>query len=275
MKPRLLVSFSGGKTSAFMAKRLKIHYSHIWDMVFAFANTGCEWEETLLFADRCDREWGLDLIWLESVVHPREKKACTHKIVNFETASRNGEPFEEVIKKYGIPNQAYKHCTRELKLNPIRSYLESIGWDNAWRAVGIRLDEPTRWQKTAADTAICYPLVWLFPTTKPEINDWWEDQPFNLELQEHQGNCKWCWKKHLPKLIRIAKETPEAFGFPARMEAKYGLAGHNEDGTKRVFFRQHRSTQDIIGLSQILDLPPTIADPDEDSGCSESCEVFQ
>lgn len=276
MKQRLFVSVSGGRTSGYMAKRLKDEYSREFEMVFGIANTGQEWEETLLFADRCDKEWGLNLVWLEAVVHHGEKVGTTHREVTFETASRNGEPFEEVIKKYGIPCKAYPHCTRELKLQPIRSYLNSIGWKTGTHltAVGIRADEPRRIRKDAKKAGIIYPLFDLFPTTKPEINDWWEEQPFNLRLEEHQGNCKWCWKKSTKKLVRIAQESPEVFEFPSRMEEMYGLAGHNVDGTKRVFFRNWMNTK---GLLQLAGMSPTEmrpADADEDGGCSESCEAF-
>src|SRR6266850_5528795 len=264
MRHRLLVSFSGGRTSAFMAKRLKDYYAHVFEMIFVFANTGQEREETLVFADRCDREWGLGLVWVEAVVHHSEKIGCTHRIVTFETASRHGEPFEEVIKKYGIPNKAYPHCTRELKLNPIRSYMESIGWQGASTAVGIRIDEPKRIRKDAADNGIAYPLVNLFPTTKPQILDWFGEQPFDLELLDHQGNCTWCWKKSMRKHVRLVHESPEIFEFPARMEASYGLAGYNEDGTKRTFFREHRSTEDIISIAELLN-PGRLEFQDEDA----------
>lgn len=271
MRQRLAVSFSGGKTSAYMAKRLKDEYSQAYEMAFIFANTGEENEETLIFVDRCDREWQLNLIWVEAEVHHDKRLGSTHRLVNFTTASRKGEPFKEVIKKYGIPNKAYPHCTRELKLNPMESYFRSLGWTDYLRAVGIRIDEPKR---LGTKRGIVYPLAHWFSTTKVEINDWWEEQPFTLNLPEHRGNCKWCWKKSLSKHIRIAQETPEVFDFPARMERDYGLAGHNEDGRPRTFFREHRSTRDIITLAQLLNAPKITNDPDENSGCSESCEAF-
>ena len=47
MKQKLLVSFSGGETSAFMAQWLWKHKQDEYDMIFVFANTGQENEETL------------------------------------------------------------------------------------------------------------------------------------------------------------------------------------------------------------------------------------
>jgi hypothetical protein len=283
VRHRLVVSFSGGKTSGYMAKKLFDGYRDKYAMLVIFANTGLECEETLEFVDRCDRIWGFGLRWVEAVVHHGQEKASTHKEVSFETASRNGQPFEEVIKKYGIPNMAYPHCTRELKANPIRSYVHTIWSPGTYRiAVGIRGDER---QRVTQQPEFVYPLTETphlfkgleFPdmyATKPMINDWWEEQPFTLNLQEHEGNCQTCFKKSTPKLVRIAQEHPTRFDFTHRMEQKYGLAGHNEDGTKRVFYRGNMSTETILYLARTSTAPPHFNHADEFGGCSESCEAF-
>lgn len=273
-KSRLLVSFSGGRTSAFMMKKLRDGYSDAFEMIFVFANTSQEDEETLIFVDRCAKEWNIPVVWIEAVVHHDEAKGCTHRIVDFKSACRDGSVFEEVIKKYGIPNKAYPHCTRELKLNPIRSYCGSLGWTEYKSAVGIRMDEPRRYLKSYVDSNIVHPLVNWFPTTKADIFDWWRGQPFDLNLQEIWGNCVWCWKKSVRKHVNLIQETPEVFDFPRRMEAQYGLAGHNVDGTKRVFFREHRSTVHLFELAKLLNPYQPVADPEENEGCSESCEPF-
>lgn len=268
-RTKLLVSFSGGRSSAFMAYHLKRDYSDRYEMVFVFANTGAENEETLVFVDRCSREWGLNVVWVEAVTHYDEKKACTHRIVDFKTASRHGQPFEEMIKKYGIPNKAYPHCTRELKTNAIESYLDSIGWKDYQRAIGIRADEKRRVHE------FLYPMVALFPTDKPMVNDWWAQQPFDLGLEDYRGNCKTCWKKSTKKLVRIAKETPRDFDFFRRMEAEQGLSGSNKDGRHRTFFRGHMTAAGILEIAkEALTFDFGNDDPDENSGCTESCEAF-
>src|ERR1039458_5841016 len=134
MRLKLFVSVSGGETSGYMAKRLRDEYSDVYDMQFGFANTGLEKLATLVFVERMHTEWEMPITWLEAVTHPGERVGCTHKIVDLATAARKGEPFEEVIKKYGIPNKMYPHCTRELKLNAIRSYLASIDWEDCFRS---------------------------------------------------------------------------------------------------------------------------------------------
>lgn len=268
---KLLVSFSGGRTSAYMARRLRDEFQG--ELRFVFSNTGCEDERTLVFVDRCEREWGIQVVWIEAVVHHDERVSCTHRIVDFAGASRNGEPFEQMIMKYGIPNKKWPHCTRELKQRPIESYMREIGWDEEYTAIGIRADEVDRISPSAEKHKLVYPLAHWFPTLKRTINEWWEDQPFQLGLMEHEGNCQWCWKKSLNKLVRIAGEAPERFNFPLRMEAQHGI---DRFGDRLTFFRENRSAKDILGIAELVKPQQHFfrEDPNEDAGCSESCEVF-
>jgi hypothetical protein len=278
-KETLFVSFSGGRTSAFMCWWLLKNMSHIYNFIFVFANTGLEHEKTLEFVNECDKRFGLNLVWLEAVVHFGERKGCTHRIVTFETASRKGEPFELVIDKYGIPNKAYPHCNRELKLNPIFSFKRSIGFaSNHKMAIGIRVDEIDRIGPKSKEHGCIHPLIKLNPTTKAEVRHWWADQDFDLEVPEHLGNCVTCWKKSNRKLMTIAKQEPERFNFFRRMEKQYSTHGANDDS--RVFFRGHNSVDDIFEAAkqpfqEFVDNMPELQLGllDETNGCSDSCEA--
>ena len=281
----LVISFSGGETSAYMAQWLVANKAKEYDRIFCvFANTGQENEETLEFVNRCAEHFDLNVYWIEADVYHGERKGTGHKNVSYETASRNGGPFEEVIKKYGIPNKAYPHCTRELKLQPIKSWLKEMEITDYHMAVGIRADEIDRMQADAKKKGLIYPLVKL-GITKPDVNLFWANQAFRLSLKGYQGNCKWCWKKSLRKHLTLLNESPEAYSFPERMEAEHGLSGHNVDGNKRVFFRNNLSTRDLKELARkpfspaeddsvIYPEPDLFGfDLDLSGGCSESCEV--
>jgi spore coat polysaccharide biosynthesis predicted glycosyltransferase SpsG len=235
----LLVSFSGGETSAYLAKWLLDNKSKEYNMIFVFANTGDEEERTLKFVNECSVNWGIQIVWVEAVVHKDERKASTHKIVNFKNASRNRKPFIDVIDKYGIPNQNFLHCNREMKLNPIRSYVKSLGWNNYETAIGIRVDEIDRVNKNRKKLKLVYPLVEMKPTTKQEISSWWSKQNFRLNLESYKTNCRTCWKKSDKVLAKIYKDNPEYFNFNKQMESKYGCG-------KYTFFRNGRSTQELI-----------------------------
>lgn len=281
---RLLVSFSGGRTSAYMANWIRHNLSHKYDEVlYIFANTGQEREETLTFVDQCDSFFGLNLVWVEALVHQGERKGTGHTVVTHATADRSGRVFEDHIIKYGIPNKAFPHCTRELKLRPITSYVRSIGWKAGTydTALGIRVDEIDRMSDTAKEKRLIYPLVNL-EMTKQDVIRWWREMPFDLELKEHQGNCAWCWKKSDRKLCTLIKESPEIFDFPRRMEEKYGMESRKkEHGHKVTFFRNNKSVDDLFAQAQqpfklfVEGEVPTTEQLEFDlsNGCSESCEV--
>lgn len=223
-------------------------------------------------------------MWLEGVTNPERGQGMGHRIVTFESASRSGEPFEQMIQKYGISNTQSPHCTRNLKRYPIESYLKSLGW--AGRdydlAIGIRTDEQRR-VKDDKTRNVVYPLVHWFPADKQDVLDWWEDQPFDLQLQEHQGNCKTCWKKSMSKLMRLHEEDPSQFDFFELMEEKYPRVGPEfakySDALDRVFFRGRTSIKTFrlmaITHKEMASRAPTQLDLYADGGCSESCELFE
>lgn len=294
MKRKIVVSFSGGETSAMLSYLMKTKYGadSSTELLFIFANTGNEREETLVFADKCDKYFGLNLVWVEAVVNPEFGKGIQHKVVNFETASRDGQPFEDVIKKYGIPNNTSPLCSKFLKGRVIKSYCKSIGWIKWNTALGIRIDEPSRlnW-KRVKEEGILYPLATDFFVSKQDVWNFWDKQPFKLGLKTYEGNCQACWKKSKRKLMTIALENPTAFDFFREMEEKYENFVPDTKGKKRSvkppirFFRDNLTVNDIFEDSRLpfdlaLDerLLPRIPslfwteDMDSNFGCVESCE---
>ena len=269
-KKKLLVSVSGGETSLFMAIWLWLHKQDEYEMIFVFANTGQENEETLIFLKKCAEYFGINIIWIEADVKEGKGNGTRFKLTDFENASRNGEPFEAVIKKYGIPNTSFLHCTRELKMNPIKAYAKSIwGKEKYYLAIGIRIDEFDRMNANKDKLRIIYPLISkeMQPMTKPMINFWWKQQPFRLELKGYQGNCITCYKKSDKKLFQIAKENPKAFEFFDRMEQQYGNG--------QQIFRKNRTTKML--LEEAKNWNGTVKDDSENEPTlfdNESCEVL-
>ena len=265
---KLWVSISGGLTSAYMAIKLKQEYSDRYELKFVYSNTGLEHEETLKFLDGVDRKFDLDIVWVEAVINPIKNKGTTHKVVSFDTCSRKGEPFEEMIKVYGVPNASYPHCNREMKIQVMNDYVKSIGWKDEFRAIGIRMDETHRLADDAGKKRIIYPLVDFFPVEKEDIIDWFDDKDYTLKIPNYLGNCVTCWKKSTPKLMRIMREDAKSFDFFDRMEKEHGLSGSNKDGTKRVFFRDHRSVKDLIAFEHAT---PELDFESNDRCANEEC----
>ncbi len=264
---RINISFSGGQTSGKMCHQIVKQFGDTHEIVITFANTGQEAEETLQFVHQCETHFGWNVVWLEAVVDPERGKGTKHRVVDYYTASRNGEPFEEVIKKYGLPNQSYPHCTRELKIQVMQSYLKSIGWD--WgtytTCIGIRSDEMDRMNAKRKEYKFWYPMVnanW----TRKAVDDWWDEQPFKLGIPNYLGNCTWCYKKTFKKLKRIAGERPGVFDFPKRMEELYSNCG---SGDERQLFRKYTTTVQLLADAKNEREGDEMAD-----GCDTGCEVF-
>jgi len=287
-KPRLAISFSGGRSSAVMLWLCLRKYAETHDILITFANTGCEDDRTLEFVDAVDRHLaGGRVVWIEGVTNGKGV-GPTAKVVDYETASRNGEPFEAAIQKHGVFCKTHPQCTSRLKEEPMISYRRSVGWGPGSydTAIGIRADEIDRCSSKAKEKRFIYPLV-EHGLTKRDVNKYMAQFEWDLKLpNDAWGNCVWCWKKSKRKLMTVAKAEPERFDFPARMEQEYG---HINKGTQpptkpRVFFRENQSAADIIhdANTQKFRLyrddqfeQGMLFDNDLDigSGCGESCEI--
>lgn len=218
-----VLSFSGGRTSAYMLWRVLQSNGGLPDeAIVCFANTGKEEEATLRFVDRCSKEWGVEIHWLEYRYHEEQKQRF--KRVTFETAARDGEPFFELIDQNGspyLPNPVARICTAKLKIRTIHNYVRSLGWDHTenddW--VGIRADEARRAAKIDRSRT---PLV-VAGVTKDTVGQFWREQPFDLELPNMNGvtmhgNCDLCFLKPAHQVLSLIKEKPERALWWIKME---------------------------------------------------------
>ena len=126
IEPPALISFSGGRTSAYMLKQILDAYRGRLpqDLIPCFANTGKEMAETLDFVQECGERWGVAIVWLEYNPLLPEK----FEIVSHRTASRAGEPFELLLANRGmLPNPVTRFCTAHLLCGrPHSSYVATL-----------------------------------------------------------------------------------------------------------------------------------------------------
>ena len=224
------ISFSGGRTSAYMLKKvLDAGGGQLpGQAIVCFANTGKEEEATLKFVNDCSVNWGVKINWIEYQDH--EEPEHRYKVVSYETASRNGEPFEAIIRKRQyLPNPVTRFCTSELKIRTMACFLKHSGlFDDYTKSelenaswIGLRFDEGRRAAKIADKRRI--PLF----TAKVSVQDigkFWENQPFNLELPTYKGrtlagNCDLCFLKPANQVATLIAEKPERAIWWANMEA--------------------------------------------------------
>lgn len=235
-----VVSFSGGRTSGYMLWRILQSNNGLPDNAkVIFANTGKEEEATLKFVNDCSVNWNVPITWLEYLPEPPR-----YKEVNYETASRNGEPFAALIeKKQYLPNPVTRFCTVELKIRAIHRYLKDLGWDHNenmdW--IGIRADEPRRAAKVEKERV---PLFVAGITSK-DVGKFWSEQNFDLELpningKTYHGNCDLCFLKGYPQTLSLIQEKPERAIWWIEQESKIKSSGQFQgDGAR---FRKDRAS---------------------------------
>ena len=113
---RCAVSFSGGRSSAVMTDLLWKNKDWFEELNICFVNVGCEHEATLDFVHECSQK-RFPVTWIEPVIDPELGKGVRHRVVTYETASRNGEPFEDYIAKHGIPGPLTRTARTTSKKN--------------------------------------------------------------------------------------------------------------------------------------------------------------
>ena len=187
------------------------------DIWVVFANTGKEAPETLDFIKDVSDKWGVHINWLELSIH-EERPIWRTKQVTYETASRNGEPFDMLIKKQPfLPNPSMRFCTSELKINVMKRMMQLVGYKEWFNVVGLRYDEPRRVANIRNQTGNKWTSIAPMADAKHTIEDvieFWKKQNFDLGLNAYggkapAGNCDLCFLKGMDTTIKILRERPE------------------------------------------------------------------
>lgn len=219
------IAFSGGRTSGYMLWRiLRAHGGRLPDDVVAcFANTGKERPETLDFVRDCAANWNVHVNWLEW-----RNSEVGVEVVNHNSASRNGEPFNALIEKRRyLPNGVTRFCTIELKIRTQQRFIEAnYGWPTWINVIGFRADEMRRVNKacardeTSKDKFRTVAPLAKAGITKAGVMAFWQAQPFDLRLQSHEGNCDLCFLKNRAKLRTIMYDRPDLAGWWIEQERR-------------------------------------------------------
>lgn len=215
--------------------------------VVCFANTGKENPETLDFVHQCDVHFGLGIVWIE--YDPQVKSKW--KQVNYQTASRKGEPFEALIKNF-LPSAYRRFCTSELKVIPMKKLMKSFG-HKFWHVVmGIRHDEPQRWGRILQNTQK-EPFFYELPmhewgTVKADVDLFWQQQPFNLLLKAYEGNCDLCFMKGRDNIVNLIREKPPKAEWWIQKEMQVGATFR--DGISYAQMKQIATSQTEIDFTE-------------------------
>lgn len=247
-----LISFSGGRTSAFMLKQIiDAHGGTLPDDVHVvFANTGLEREETLRFVHECATRWGVRIRWIEW--RSRLKRdAVTDRFeeVGFNSASRDGGPFLALVRsKKSTPNAIRRWCTEHLKVQICADFMVAHGYSRWANVIGLRADELRRaTKKEAQNEAAAEPWTNLMPMVKArhikdDVRRFWFGQMkpidavamqrdfgpqaavtlpqgFDLGLDEWEGNCTLCFMLGYDVLLHRIRRNPDHVHVWSQMES--------------------------------------------------------
>lgn len=254
IQPPALLSISGGRTSGFMLRQiLDAHGGKLPDGVHAtFANTGKERHETLDFVNEIQTRWDVPITWLEyryeapdDSPEPEEVAALrgalgddfevtakqmgkhAFAVVDYATASRDGEPFAALIKSRSfLPNPVMRYCTQELKVRVMKKHALSLGLEEWDMVLGLRADEPVRVHRAQLS---CARERWTNQCPMniaghglDDVMRFWLESPFDLQLRQDEGNCDLCFLKGAAKLDRLIRERPESTDWWSEQETKIG-----------------------------------------------------
>ena len=293
-----VVSFSGGRTSAYLVHLIEsMRKSGEWTepVEYIFMDTGAEHPKTYEFVKKCAEHFGIELTCLHGDFNQPVGIGHSYKVVSIDDCKHdmiNG-PFSQLMKKYGAPTVMSAWCTSRMKEETYDKYCnDKYGKGGYTTWLGIRADEPRR-LKIGKRKDLRY-MAEITDFEKEDVLDFWAGMPFDLEIQEHLGNCVFCIKKSVNKLALAARDEPElAAGWIAAIEAGSDRLNQpiekKTDGLFVETYTQHiqkgvmyrgSNTMDSIIAKFALHSREEIYDSirsmkrKESGGCTESCEAF-
>lgn len=293
-----VVSFSGGRTSAYLVYLIEqMRKAGDWkgNVEYIFMDTGAEHPKTYEFIKKCVAHFGIELTCLHGDFNQPVGEGLKYKIVSLDDIRHdmvNG-PFATLMRKYGVPHVASAFCTSRIKNDTFGKYCnDKYGKGNYTTWLGIRYDEPAR-LKIGNKRSIRY-MAEITDFEKEDVLDFWARMPFDLEIQEHLGNCVFCIKKSINKLALAARDEPEILrAWVDAIEAGNDRLNNPIEKTteglfqekytqhikKGVMYRGSNSMESIIAKFE-LHTRDEIYDSirsmkrKETGGCTESCEAF-
>lgn len=284
----IFCSVSAGYSSVMMAIKIREWYPD-HNIIYAMANTSKERSESLDFMNKCDKHFKLNLYWIEAVFHEKGI-GVTYKVVDFKDLKRNGEIFEDGIKKHGIPSKINKWCNRDMKVEPLKKFANKMfGKNNYSIAVGLRTDEiDKRKAKKYRENNVFYPLV-QHDISYRDRNKFWNEQPIQITIPAFKGNCDLCFEKSNRKLMTIINDEPSKAVWWNTMIKKYGKTPKHSSQSymdilkekgEMTFYRNYTSVEDLVEMAK----QPFTKATDEyiyendlfdlEGDCGSGCQVF-
>lgn len=271
-----VVSFSGGRTSAYLVHLMEQKRKQGEDIHYVFMDTGAEHPKTYDFVRNIINEWGIPVTCLRVKINPRLGKGNGFSVVSANDIWCDLKPWKDMLSKYGVPYTGGMFCTDRMKLGPFKKYCdEKFGRGNYETWLGIRADEQRRLKEKEGIRF----LAEISDFDKQDILDWWSNQDFDLGVDEWLGNCVFCPKKSDLKLAAAACDEQEMLRKFWRALTDKSVRIDDNTGVVQDMYRGHKSLLGVIAMfdgSSGDEIKSRIRGGKmiDTGSCSESCEVF-
>lgn len=271
-----VVSFSGGRTSAFLCRVMLDTFPRD-RLRFIFMDTGAEHPKTYEFIRQVDEWLGLDLVCLRGRFNQPLGEGHTVDVVPAAELSSDLGVYSEMMSKLGAPGLHAPFCSSRMKDRTFKKHCNATygrGEYATW--LGIRADEPRRLGRVGASPGLRF-MAEITPADKEDISDFWRSAPFDLGIPEWLGNCVFCFKKSNLKLAAATRDEPGLLAEWLEMLKHARERGHWVEG--REMYRERRSLLQVVSMfdsSSTASIKARIRGSHAlDTGsCSESCEIF-
>ncbi|AUS01769.1 phosphoadenosine phosphosulfate reductase family protein [Vibrio phage 1.291.O._10N.286.55.F6] len=272
-----VVSFSGGRTSAYLCYLMKEKFGN--DVDFIYMDTGAEHIETYRFIRRVNQHFELNLTCLRGDFNQPLGSGHSYKIVDIDDLKPDLGPFRDMCMKYGTPTVASGWCTSRIKQETHDKYCnEKYGKGEYQTWLGIRADEPKRLGGVGKNESLKY-MAEISGADKEDVLDFWSNMPFDLNIPEWLGNCVFCFKKSNLKLAAAQRDEPEMYIEWLEMIESAPDRNKKEGRNSMHMYRKQKTLPEVVAMfdgSTGEEIKSRIrgAKMTETGSCSESCEVF-
>jgi hypothetical protein len=278
-----VVSFSGGRTSAYLVHLMEERRrTEGIDVRYVFMDTGAEHPETYRFIREVVAHYGIEITCLRAKTHFKKGVGNTYTVVPLDACKPDLGPWRDMLQKYGLPYLGGAFCTERMKTVPFKKYCADTYGKGAYLTwIGIRTDEERRLkQKDGFEY-----LASISDYDKQDVLDFWSRQPFDLGIEEHLGNCVFCFKKSTPKVALAIKDEDAMYQqFLDMLRGPLVRDPLNANQANRVMYRGRLSLDGVAELYQDesrddiarrVKSARVLRDWLADSGsCTESCEAL-
>ncbi len=274
-----VVSFSGGRTSAYLCKVMIDKFGRD-NVDFIFMDTGAEHPKTYEFIRKVNKHFNLNLTCLRGDFKQPLGKGHSYKIVSINDICADLKPYKNMVDKYGTPTVASGWCTSRMKEETHDKYCnDKYGKGNYQTWIGIRADEPRRLGGIGKKEALKY-MAEITDAEKQDILNYWSKMPFDLGIDEWLGNCVFCFKKSNLKLAAAQRDEPELY--MQWLDMVEAAPDRNKKGGRNSMhmYRKQKTLPQLIATfdgSTGKEIKARIRGSKmiDSNSCSESCEIYE